>query len=248
MIFKKLLWWLSLPLLILILPQAIYVKRTTLRLPEASGDRQYSSGNSKLNIMHVGESTVAGVGVEDIQQGITVHLAKQIGEHLNQDIGWSIHGVNGIRISELNDNISQLSDGHIQNHHLFFVSLGVNDTTKFTSLNKWKHHLEALVNTIQHSEDTPIIFTQVPPMAQFPALPAPLKHLLGLRAHLLDLELQRFCEVTSNVYYVGSEIEVAKEMMAEDGYHPSALGYEKWAAKLLPTIKEVLKQKDILKN
>ena len=61
-------WLLSLPMLILILPQALYIKKTTLRLSEAAGPKRglLSGHGPNLRLLHVGESTVAGVGVENI--------------------------------------------------------------------------------------------------------------------------------------------------------------------------------------
>lgn len=239
MILKKFLWWASFPLLVLIIPQALHVKRTTLRLPEANGLRKHHPENAAFKFFHVGESTVAGVGVNNIQDGLTAQLATQFSHKLQKPIAWQLYGVNGINISELNASLSEKIPH--DDYHLAFVTLGVNDTTKFTSLRKWRDQLTQTVKIIQRSPDVPVIFTQVPPMAQFPALPAPLKYLLGLRAHLLDLELKRFCKQASNVYYVGSELKVAEEMMAEDGYHPSALGYRNWAAQLLPQLEKIIK-------
>jgi len=240
MLIKKIIWWVSLPLFLLLIPQAIYVKRTTLRLPEADGERAHQPQNAQLNMLHAGESTVAGVGVQNLKQGLTAQLANQIKDHSNKEVAWHIYGVNGIKIKELNIVLEQCCP---KKHYQFaIITLGVNDTTKLTSLKNWHHQLKNLVRIVQKESEIPVIFTQVPPMAQFPALPAPLKYFLGLRSHLLDLELQRFCHHTKDVFYVGSELEVAREMMAEDGYHPSALGYENWAARLLPDITQILNE------
>lgn len=239
MILKKILWWISIPLLITIIPQAIYVKRTTLRLPEAEGERSHHPDDASFKIFHIGESTVAGVGVAHIQNGLTAQLASQLSLKLQKPIAWQLHGVNGIKISELNASLSEKLPK--DDFHIALVTLGVNDTTKFTSLTQWRRELEKLVENMQQTPSTPVIFTQVPPMGQFPALPSPLRYLLGLRAHLLNLELERFCRSSKNAYYAGSKLEVAREMMAEDGYHPSALGYESWAAQLLPQIEAIIR-------
>lgn len=236
MLLKKLLWWPCLPLLLVIFPQALYVKRTTLRLPEATGSRTHKPESSAVNLLHVGESPVAGVGIKHLEQGITAQLGEQLSTRIKQDVAWQVIAQNGITIKELN---SLLAEQPIENYDLALITMGVNDTTKFTSLKKWLEQL----NQLRSQLNGPIIFTQVPPMAQFPALPAPLKYIIGFRAHLLDLELQRFCKKTDGVYYVGSKLRVEKEMMAEDGYHPSALGYENWAAQLLPDVEEIINNK-----
>lgn len=48
MIYQKLLtllWYLCTPILALCIPQAIYVKKNTLRLPEASGETEFTVGS-----------------------------------------------------------------------------------------------------------------------------------------------------------------------------------------------------------
>ena len=234
-------FWLiiCLPLFVVFLPQAIYVKRTTLRLPEAAGQRfKLVNANNPLRLIHVGESTVAGVGVDSIEKGFTANLALAISELKQRPISWALFGENGIRIKGLN----QILPSELQNldrqtekekgtsrYDLAVVTMGVNDSTKFTSIKQWKKSLKENVEILRAVTDGPIYFTQVPPLAQFPALPSPLKNLLGIRSQILDNELKQFCELQLNVYYIGSEMQVGEGMMAIDGYHPSELGYQRWA-------------------
>jgi len=257
-------WILSIPLLMLMLPQALYVKRTTKRLMEATGPR-YGKTLGKgpgIRLLHVGESTVAGVGVSDMQQGFTANLASSMNQSSQQQIHWQVLGVNGIKIGEL---LNQLQQETLNECDIALVTMGVNDTTKLTSLNKWREQIRLTINQLLTLTQGPIIFTQVPAMAQFPALPAPLKYLLGLRAKLLeftqvpamaqfpalpaplkyllglrakllDVELQRVCKNHNRAHYVSSKPSIEPHLMAEDGYHPSEQGYQEWAKSIGPSI------------
>ncbi len=219
-------WILSIPLLVLILPQALYVKRTTKRLMEATGPRHGKTlGKAPaIRLLHVGESTVAGVGVSDLEQGFTANLASSMNQICQQQVQWQILGVNQLQQETLNE------------CDIALVTMGVNDTTKFTSLNTWRDQIRLTINQLLTLTQGPIIFTQVPAMAQFPALPAPLKYLLGLRAKLLDLELQRVCKHHDRAQYVSSKPSIEPHLMAEDGYHPSEQGYQEWAKSIGPSI------------
>lgn len=77
-------------------------------------------------------------------------------------------------------------------------------------------------------------------MQQFPALPSPLRYLLGLRAHLLDVILRHQCHQQDHVHYVHSELNAEKAHMAVDGYHPNRLGYQEWAKNIVPQISQYL--------
>jgi lysophospholipase L1-like esterase len=246
---------LCLPLFVLFIPQALYVKRTTIRLPQALGrsfgqtspkanNNDYNIGNKEaIRLLHVGESTVAGVGVGHLKSGFTVNLAAALGEDLDRQVDWSLFGENGIRLRELSqrlpaeldqlNNLKQLGDDQ---YDLAVITMGVNDSTKFTSVKQWRTSLEQSIKLIRYATKGPIFFTQVPPLAQFPALPVPLKYLLGLRSTILDTELRQLCGQSEGVFYLGSRLQVAPEMMAIDGYHPSELGYQHWAKQISPQI------------
>jgi len=46
------------------------------------------------------------------------------------------------------------------------------------------------------------------------------------------------------VHYVKAEPDFSPQLMAEDGYHPSALGYQTWAQALTPKISELMTRND----
>lgn len=239
----QLCWYVLTPIFALCIPQALHVKKTTLRLPEAKGKRIIACGKHKqaLTFNHYGESTVAGVGVEQLNEGLSSQLCHRLSlafEPQNTSVECYITGQNGIRFNKLNSMITE------QNKPSDFaiITMGVNDTTGLTSVKSWQQGILLSIALLQANHSTPIFFTQVPPMAQFPALPAPLKYLLGLRAQILNTELKRICAQHEHCHYIGSTLLVEKELMAKDGYHPSALGYAAWAKQITPQILEVLQR------
>ena len=238
----KILWVCSLPLLILFLPQAIGVKRKTIRLPSASGPREQllthpsAQTAQPLMLLHYGESTVDGVGVADTRMGFTAQIATSLQPQINRSIRYVIRGQNGIKLKAL---VEQLP---IQTQHwdVAIITMGVNDCKGLTPITQWRKQLEACISILQQQQSGPIFFTQVPPMAQFPALPAPLKYLLGLRSYVLNLVIQQVCQAHNNVYLLHGDLNIEPGMMAEDGFHPSEKGYKDWAKQITPSIAGII--------
>ncbi len=186
-----------------------------------------------VRLLHLGESTVAGVGIKHINDGLTVNVANDLNIASGMKIQWQLHGENGIKLKQL---LHTLKAHPPQPCDITLLTMGVNDTAKFTSVSSWKRQITQIIELLSPITQGPVIFTQVPSMMQFPALPAPLSYFLGLRSSILDLALRQKCKQYKHVYYAASKANVKKEFMAEDGYHPSELGYSEWAKSIAPGI------------
>ncbi|KEI71076.1 SGNH/GDSL hydrolase family protein [Endozoicomonas elysicola] len=210
--------------------QGMQLKRNALRLPEATGKRLKTS-NADFSILHIGESPVAGVGVEDIRQGLTHRVVSQLSHELSVGFDWEILAKNGARI------IDSLSfDAVIEEPDVLIVSFGVNDTTKFTRGSMFNKNMKACVRRFSVGH-TRVFVTSIPKINQFPLLPPPLSWVLGVKAYLLDRQLQQLCEQEGWVY-IQSETALDASLMAEDGYHPNESGYQVWADIITDRISE----------
>lgn len=217
------------PLLPVIIFQAIKVKSKTLRLPIAAGNKQFISSDANLNLLHIGESTVAGVGVSQLDQGLTKAIVDKLTQTNNTPINWHILAENGATLFQLNQHSSDLI-----NPDILLITVGVNDTTKFTSTKNWLMQLKQCVDQFS-GPNSQIFFTQVPDMALFPALPYPLNRFIGLRSQLLDVCLKKLCQ-SSNWHFIEASLPIKPEWMAIDGYHPNQAGYQIWAEQISKSI------------
>ena len=216
------------PLLPLIIWQGKNTRKTALRLPEAEGPRSGAAGSAAtapLNILHLGESTVAGVGVDQSGQGFTANISKAL-ETSDTDHHWQYIAQTGIDTSGLIQLVNK-QDTIADCSHLI-ITMGVNDTTGFSHRKLWRDNLKTLANRIQQQNPVAeVLFTQVPPMHRFPALAKPLNLFLGLRAWQLNQELQLLCQ-QHHWRFIAIDLPLQPEWMAEDGYHPNAAGYRLW--------------------
>lgn len=82
----------SVPLLPILYFQGKKIKATVPRLPEAKGNRGSCSVSSEktLNIITIGESTVAGVGVKTHEEGFTGTFARELATAMNMNVDWKV--------------------------------------------------------------------------------------------------------------------------------------------------------------
>ncbi len=144
------------------------------------------------------------------------------------------------------------------------ISVGVNDTTANISAAKWQQQLAEIITIAQRKFGVrQLIFCSLPPMAQMPALPAPLSHFIGAKATQLDAVLQHVCrqhisQQNKSVHYMAADFaQMAANhahainahpdapldkaaMFASDGFHPSSIAYRYWAEQLAELIGTLL--------
>lgn len=226
-----------LPLLPVIIRQGKSVKANTVRLPEASGLRHSVVSCTDIKpkptrtLLHIGESTVASVGVKSFEEGLTANIIRNFNSASQQSWSWQAIGKNGAAVIDLSKHVAETELHHAPD--VILLTMGVNDTTSFTTGITWQNGLVGCIENITSKSNSThkVCVTQVPPMHLFPALPFPLNVFLGLRAWQLDNRLRQVC-LLEGWSHLTIEMPLQKEWMAEDGYHPNAEGYKRWAEKI----------------
>jgi len=226
------------PLYFIALPQGLWLKKNTLRLPEAKGPRKMSLGeqqDTEIKLLYLGESPAAGVGIEEIKDAVSAQVAYKLAE--SQKIEWQLLAQNGIKIKEL---LLKLQQTETHQPDISIITMGVNDCTNLTSSRVWQKNLSDLITELKQRGSKHIFFTAVPPMQQFPLLPAPLSWLMGYRAHVMNHLLEQLCQ-QQDAQYLSFSATLVPEMICLDGYHPNEKGAELWASsisqQIIPFIK-----------
>ncbi|HYD95102.1 MAG TPA: SGNH/GDSL hydrolase family protein [Noviherbaspirillum sp.] len=223
----------ALPMLPFLVAQGKYTRRVTPRLPEAGGPFEGTAGRAHpgapLSLLAVGESPVAGVGVATHEEAITGQFARALAERTARPVRWRACGRNGVTAREaLELLLPQVPAAPVD---LALVAFGVNDTTAFRPVSHWRRDLHALLQALDaRCRPHLIVLSGVPPMARFPALPQPLRWVMGLKAGVLDLAARELAGSIARTCHVPLLFDTADPgMMASDGYHPSAAGCAAWA-------------------
>lgn len=249
------------------------IKRDTVRLPEPNGERHgqvqlndaiespKDAHKRTLNLMVVGDSAAAGVGSETQQEALVGNLIPVLTQQSaiqNQfDIlNWSLQATTGHTSFDILRRLYVLP-APSQPVDVMVLSVGVNDTTSKVSVDKWQQQIESIIAIAQRKFGVrELIFLSLPPMAQMPAIPAPLSNFVGAKASILDKILQQVCAAHDSVTYMatdfprmiaehsnGTPIDI-KVMFASDGFHPSSLMYGYWAQQLSELIIQLLNPSD----
>lgn len=245
------------------------IKRDTVRLPEPNGERHgqvqlndaiespKEAQKRTLNLMVVGDSAAAGVGSETQQEALVGNLIPVLTQQSaiqNQfDIlNWSLQATTGHTSFDILRRLYVIP-APSQPVDVMVLSVGVNDTTSKVSVDKWQQQIASIIAIAQRKFGVrELIFLSLPPMAQMPAIPAPLSNFVGAKASILDNTLQQVCAAHDSVTYMatdfprmiaehsnGTPIDI-KVMFASDGFHPSSLMYGYWAQQLSELIIQLL--------
>ena len=87
----------AVPLLPILYFQGKRIRKNVPNLPEAKNPKGYikTSSEKTLKLLVIGESTIAGVGVDFHENGFTGALAKEISYKTNHSILWKVYAKSG---------------------------------------------------------------------------------------------------------------------------------------------------------
>ncbi|MCP5085239.1 MAG: SGNH/GDSL hydrolase family protein [Rhodobacteraceae bacterium] len=210
----------------LLIAQGLYVRSKALELSEPDGPRKGTAGAGRdLRLLIIGDSAAAGVGAQTQQQA----LSGQLVSHLKSDfrVHWQLLAKTGRTTADM---LEFLQTTGPERFDVVVTVLGVNDVTRGVRRNKWLAQQARLLNLLGTKYSDPLVFMSgVPPMRHFPALPNPLRWVLGCQAHRFDLALEAMIAEKPGCEYVPMRLAPDAAAMAWDGYHPGPLGYQQWS-------------------
>ena len=226
---KRLIFWLLLPVSAL---QGLWLRRTAIRLPEATGPRKGMLGTGeKIQLLALGDSIIAGVGTGTMEHSLPVQFANALAATRMCSVQWRVEGSNGADISDLRHSIKQLHRD--QRADVILISIGVNDVTGLSSTRYWRTQTKQLMLELRNKWPlAEVIFAGLPPMGQFPLPPQPLRFTLGQRAATLDAIAAGIISRQAGMLHIPTDISPLEQEFCEDGFHPSAESCANWASVL----------------
>ena len=116
---------------------------------------------------------MAGVGIPKNAETLTGLTASRMSTLMDYTINWKVLARNGLTIELMNELIRNTT---FLNADVILLAIGGNDVFKLSSPWKWERHLKESISLLQKRTGNPIIlFSNVPPVGQFPAIPNPLR-------------------------------------------------------------------------
>lgn len=212
-------------------------------------------GVLRIRLLLVGDSSMAGVGAAHQSEALSGALTRELqGGALarhprghpstvhGQDpasglqVDWRIAARTGLRTRDM----ARVLPGLLQEagladrtrFDLALVALGVNDATALQSASRFERDVRALCERLHEQHGVRrILWSGLPPMHRFPALPQPLRAVLGRKAIELDAVLRE-----RGADYVPMPARLEDAWIAADGFHPGPRAYAAWAAQLAPSL------------
>jgi len=182
------------------------VRRQTPKLPEPPGPRHgrvalppvaapapFELG--ALGLLLTGDSAAAGVGVAHQNQALAGQLPARLAQHYGREVVWDLVARTGLDVQGL-ANLLRTHRGDLP-YEIVLVSVGVNEVTAGTGVRVWRTRLEDLHRLLRDRFRAQlVVYSGIPPMHRFPALPQPLRWFLGRRARRLDQALAQWAAAT----------------------------------------------------
>lgn len=186
-----------------------------------------------LGLLVVGESTVAGCGIATQDEALAAQTARALAARLGRTVEWTAVGRIGVTARQAARDL-EAPVAAAPRADLLLVALGVNDVMRQTSAATYARDLRAvLAMARRHHGPVPAVIAGVPAVGSFPALPQPLRAVLGLRAWWIDRAAARLAGRDPLVAHVPMRIRGdRRHLFAADGFHPSAAGDAIWAEAL----------------
>ncbi|MEM9999323.1 MAG: SGNH/GDSL hydrolase family protein [Pseudomonadota bacterium] len=233
MLLRALLSWIMLPVYVW---QGLRVRMRIERLLPANvpthGTVGEEHGGEPIRLLAIGDSTVASVGMEEIEDTFAYSLARSVSETHQKQVVWRAIGANSATSGELRDFIVPHVDQRDWTH--IFISVGINDMKNFHLVGHFKRNFGTLLYMLRaRFPDAKLIWTPIPNMRVCPALPKRLGEVLAARADLINAMGVRMCRErgATATTPVG---DVDATCFARDGFHPNGKGYRVWAEHIAP--------------
>lgn len=210
----------------ILIPQALWVAARAARLPEATGARSGTLGaGPPLRLLILGDSSAAGVGVRQQSDALGGQLSQAMAARFT--VSWRVLAKSGGTLRST----QHLLDRHpAEKYDAVLVALGVNDAKNGVSVKNWTQRYQHLRDHLLDERGAQVVcVTGLPPVQDFPVLPAPLNRVLGARFALFDAHLRQIAAERPGTVHLPFEGPLDVSTMAPDGFHPGPAIYREWA-------------------
>jgi lysophospholipase L1-like esterase len=219
-----------LPLAPLLLWQGVAVRRKALRLQPAAGRGGLcGTGEPRYRMVGLGDSIIAGVGVERQTQSLLGRTAAHLHAATGQAIAWRARGFSGLTLRDVLDRLLPGAPAA----QIYLISAGVNDTIARTQTDLFANQLATLSDRLsERSPGCRIVFAGIPSIGSFPALPWPLSQYLDHYGRRLQAAACSAAAERPALTCFEFPARLDPGGFSRDGFHPGAAGCDWWGREI----------------
>lgn len=222
----------------MLLPQGRRLRRSTPRLPDAplpwhgnvdgGGPGNESGASRPLNLLVIGDSTAAGVGVDHAALGLGGRLAEALAARTQRPVHWRAAGRNGATARDLiGHHLTPALGGPTD---VVFLTVGANDALAMRSARAFRRDIRCILErTFAAHPQAALLMSSLPAFFRFRMLPDPLKRSLYRHSQSLEREARALVAAQRRAHMSPPPPPYTDGFFAVDEFHPSAIGYKDWA-------------------
>lgn len=210
-------------------------------------DRTFGSkGAPVLSLVVLGDSTSAGVGAENASEAYPTLLAQRLAQDTERAVELTVLGTSGARVRDVSRQQAPMAVR--LDPDVILVAIGANDVTHLTPLDEVRNEMKRILNVLDDTDAT-VVVAGAPDM-RVDAWHQPLRWLAYLRGKQVTQAIEevararrvRVVELAEETGHFFAD-EPARHF-SQDGFHPSALGYERWADAIFPVLRNALSESE----
>ena len=235
----------SLALLPLAWAQGSVTRRRVPRLPSAKPPHHgWVPGTGEaIRVLAIGESTVSGIGLSRSDETVAATTARSLARLTGRPAAWRACGLTGatVRVG-LHELVPRIVPTPAD---LIIVAFCVNDVAAYRSPAVFADDLAALVTAARNCVgNAAVVVGGVAPLDSFPALPWPLRTILGWRAAALQAAAERLTERLPRLVVERFSEPLAPDLFASDGFHPNRKAHMLWGERLATLALPLIESQD----
>ena len=222
----------SLTLLPLVMAQGAATRRRVPCLPPAQPPHHglIPGVGPSIRLLAIGESTVCGVGLERGDETVAATAARALARLTGRPVAWRAEGISGATVRDARAQL--LPRMAPEPADLLVVAFGVNDATAYRSPAAFADDLAGLVAAARSRiGDAAVVVGGVAPLDCFPALPWPLRNILGWRSTALQAAADRLTERLPRLV-VERISALEPDLFSYDGFHPNRRAHAIWGEEI----------------
>lgn len=229
-----------------ILAEAKLARRTigepTEHAPDPAGSYgRPRRGRRPLRLAMLGDSSAAGLGVEDSAQTPGALLAGMLARDLSRRVELDLQAVTGARSKDLDIQVQRALRHPLD---IAVIMIGANDVTHRVTPGDASHALGRAIATLC-AADVHVVVGTCPDLGSVKPLLQPLRALARVRSRQMAqaqavAAVEHGATAVSLGNLLGSEFATDPHMWSADRFHPSPTGYARVVDALLPSVLETL--------
>lgn len=187
-------------------------------------------GPKPLSLLALGDSTIAGVGVDDSMQGLVAHMARGVYRRTARGITWASYGQRGATVRNVAEEYLPTALEKTSKADLIVLSAGANDAISLRPVSEVEEHMMGTISALHsHHPHAVFVVSSLPAFHLFEAIPRPLRIIMAGHAQMIERKIRPLVERLPYALMSPPPPRYPQDFFAADSFHPSAKGYSIWA-------------------